>query len=517
MRRIGQRSSRRAVLDRHEPVRGRSRIGHVGGRDPHVVSGDTAIASQVRIADVGPALDVGVPCVGGFAQVDCERSFVSRDRKIRGGEQRGDFDRQREGRITRLLFPAVLLGHGSVARKVTRGATNHRPGIEVGKIARAPERVGKQDRKAGLVELNPTPIRRAIDPHVLRPVPIGFLGGHEIDQCLARAFGFAGGEQSASAFDEVAWPDQVIAAQVVVAFIESPRNRETRDHRSVEALGLVRLQHGGRDPVEIEPGVVDFAEVQAPPLKVFPLPHVVGHMRGERLQQRGACVVTGLRVVAAEAQREHQAVVAASEVKLGGECDVAVGCLGEAPSKLPVRGQILPAVAGPDIAAAHGAKGHRAGERQRRAVTLREKHRHALPLADPGAVAVAEVVDVRRQQREDRVIGHLAPQRLKMDGLQENIALCIGEDGLDDAITASQAIARDAITRHALSERGYPRTRVSLLLREEILAVGNDEAQVARVGLIQSRKINFVDDAVREREPDATLRVDRSPHAAFRA
>ena len=78
---------------------------------------------------------------------------MSRDRKIRGGEQRGDFDGQREGRVTRLLFPAVLLGHGSVTREVTRGATNHRPGIEVGAIARAPQRVGKEDRKARLVEL----------------------------------------------------------------------------------------------------------------------------------------------------------------------------------------------------------------------------------------------------------------------------------------------------------------------------------------------------------------------------
>src|SRR5207245_11754787 len=101
--------------------------------------------------------------------------------------------------------------------------------------------------------------------------------------------------------------------------------------------------------------------------------------------------------------------------------------------------------------------------------------------------------------------------------LREHIAVGIDEDGLDDAITALHAIARDAITRHPLSERGYPRNRVSLLLREEILAVGNDETEVARVGLIEARKINFVDDAVRKSEPDAALRVDRGADAALGA
>src|SRR2546428_243178 len=68
-----------------------------GGRDSHIVSRDIAIRGEVRIADKGPALDIGVPRVGGLAQICGERNFVSRGRKIRGGEQGGDLDRQREG------------------------------------------------------------------------------------------------------------------------------------------------------------------------------------------------------------------------------------------------------------------------------------------------------------------------------------------------------------------------------------------------------------------------------------
>src|SRR5439155_4380111 len=102
---------------------------------------------------------------------------------------------------------------------------------------------------------------------------------------------------------------------------------ETRDHCAAEALGLVRLQHRGRDPVEIEPGVVDLAEVQESSLKILPLLRVVGDEEGEVLEQRGTGIVAGLGAVAAKAQRQYDAAACGSEVQFGGECHVAVGRL----------------------------------------------------------------------------------------------------------------------------------------------------------------------------------------------
>ena len=228
-------------------------------------------------------------------------------------------------------------------------------------------------------------------------MPIGFLGGHQIDQHLARLIDIAGGEQSTGAFDQIARPNQVIAAQIIVTFIEAPRNRQARDHRAAEALGLVGLQDRGRDPVEIEAGVVDFAEIKAPPLEILPLLDVIRDVCGKILEQRAARVVTGFRIAAAKSQREYDAVARGNEVQLGGECDVAVGRFGIEPGKLFVGAEILPAVACADVTTAHRAKRHRGGKRQRRVAALREQHRSPLPVTDPRAVTKAAIADVRRE------------------------------------------------------------------------------------------------------------------------
>ena len=54
--------SRRAVLDRHEAVLRRGRVGDVRRRDAHVIAVDAELAAQASVpVDVGPALDLVVP------------------------------------------------------------------------------------------------------------------------------------------------------------------------------------------------------------------------------------------------------------------------------------------------------------------------------------------------------------------------------------------------------------------------------------------------------------------------
>ena len=52
---------------------------------------------------------------------------------------------------------------------------------------------------------------------------------------------------------------------------------------------------------------------------------------------------------------------------------------------------------------------------------------------------------------------------------------------------------------------------IASFLVTKSFAVCDEELEVARVGLIDVRVINFVDDAVRNRKPEPATRVIRSP------
>jgi hypothetical protein len=75
-------------------------------------------------------------------------------------------------------------------------------------------------------------------------VSIGFLRGFEIMQHAESVVVSARGQQSARALDQIARPDQVVAAQILVAFVEAPGNGEAGDDAAEEVLGFVRAQNG---------------------------------------------------------------------------------------------------------------------------------------------------------------------------------------------------------------------------------------------------------------------------------
>src|ERR1700722_4062794 len=58
---------------------------------------------------------------------------------------------------------------------------------------------------------------------------------------------------------------------------------------------------------------------------------------------------------------------------------------------------------------------------------------------------------------------------------------------------------------------------VALFLGEEITAVGDNESQVAGAGLVDARKINFVENAVAQGEPDLAVVMERSSDAGLGA
>jgi hypothetical protein len=58
---------------------------------------------------------------------------------------------------------------------------------------------------------------------------------------------------------------------------------------------------------------------------------------------------------------------------------------------------------------------------------------------------------------------------------------------------------------------------MALLFGEELMAVGDDQAEVAGAGLIHPGKINFIENAVTQGEPDAAVQVQRSAYSGFGA
>ena len=88
---------------------------------------------------------------------------------------------------------------------------------------------------------------------------------------------------------------------------------------------------------------------------------------------------------------------------------------------------------------------------------------------------------------------------------------------LDDAEPAAGVGVDEPERRHAVLQRGDLEVAVALLLGEEAIAVGDDQAEVARARLIDARIVDLVQDAVAEREPDAADRRQRGADAALRA
>ena len=167
-------------------------------------------------------------------------------RDVGRGQQRGNFRSQRERRIARVFFPAILLRDRTVAQNKADGVAHHRPpAIEFAQRLRgfAAQQIEQQNGERGFVHLDSAPVRTSVEPEILRPVAGGFLCGFEVAQHADRVGDGAGGQQCSGGFHQIARPDQMVAAQIFVAFVESPGNREAGDDAAEKILRLVRAQH----------------------------------------------------------------------------------------------------------------------------------------------------------------------------------------------------------------------------------------------------------------------------------
>jgi hypothetical protein len=84
----------------------------------------------------------------------------------------------------------------------------------------------------------------------------------------------------------------------------------------------------------------------------------------------------------------------------------------------------------------------------------------------------------------------------KSDLLQHDVAVRVGEDFFLDTVFSTDLGIDQSICRDAGLDWHDFKSAMPLLLRKKVLAVGDDEAQVARARHIHAWKINFIQDSM---------------------
>ena len=99
---------------------------------------------------------------------------------------------------------------------------------------------------------------------------------------------------------------------------------------------------------------------------------------------------------------------------------------------------------------------------------------------------------MRREQREQAVVGEFSLQRFEANFLQNDIAVGIAEHLLMDAVASRIASIHQLKYRNPGLDGNILELTIALFFREKILAVGYDESHVARASLIHARKVDFI-------------------------
>src|SRR5439155_19314653 len=117
----------------------------------------------------------------------------------------------------------------------------------------------------------------------------------------------------------------MIAAQIFVAFVESPRNRKTGDHASEEIFRFMRAQYRSAGPIQVALPCW-LIQLQQRVFPLFPMPDVVIAQVLIGLEQAGADLLSGFCPHFAETKRKNKFTAASSEIYFSGQRNVAVFC-----------------------------------------------------------------------------------------------------------------------------------------------------------------------------------------------
>ena len=137
-------------------------------------------------------------------------------------------------------------------------------------------------------------------------------------------------------------------------------------------------------------------------------------------------------------------------------------------------------------------------------------------LRTPTGIARSLTRHVRSQQRVEtqpaaqRLIQHFEP------GVHEHHrAMRVGQDMLYDPVAPVRFGIGEPVENTVPFRVFDPVIQVALFLVAEGLAVADEKLKIARVRLVDGRVVDFVDDAVTEREPDPAARMISGAQAFF--
>jgi len=118
-------------------------------------------------------------------------------------DQRRDVGGDGGRRIAADLFPPLLLGRRSMEDQVASRPHHHRIGVEVPEVALAQQAPRQEDGEGDLVELDPTPVRLAVDPEVLGKSAVLVLADGQVDQGTQGRLDVPRGEETRGRIDPV--------------------------------------------------------------------------------------------------------------------------------------------------------------------------------------------------------------------------------------------------------------------------------------------------------------------------
>ena len=252
-------------------------------------------------------------------------------------------------------------------------------------------------------------------------------------------------------------------------------------------------------------------------MPVAPLAHkVVANLVGI-LEQRRPGLLSSFPAIASESQSKHELPVASGEIDFSGERDVAVLRAIVVPCQTEMLREILPTVRVSDEADRSGQPGMRTSESQRDVVPASEQHGVALVVTGPASIAKAPIRDVRCEQRVTTIVRELALPRFELDSLQNHVAVRIAENLFVDSVTPIEARVGELIDGNTGFDGSVFKTAVPFFFGEVAMAVGENQAKIARARLVDAREIHFVQNSVTVRVPDARMWIERCADAGLGA
>ena len=170
--------------------------------------------------------------------------------KLRGADKRGDDCGECRRRIAGVFLPSFLTGNRPLQDQIGRNPHHHYAGIEeIQRDSIFVEAPSQQERRGNFVELHARPISGSVNPAILREAAILMLNGCQPDQGAQRRVGLTRRQKRGRALHQIASPDQMVTAPVIVRLGFAPGNAHRGDHGALENLVFVSQQNASAQPI----------------------------------------------------------------------------------------------------------------------------------------------------------------------------------------------------------------------------------------------------------------------------